>query len=165
MKSSEFNAAPKLRMSPGIFSLVSFPLPSFTHHQPYPITILFITFFFIGRIKKIPGTLASLISLVPGWIILNYTNTYIFLLVIIVYTVISYFYTVKYIKTQNDKDPKEIVADEVVAMWTILLFIPINIQQYILCFIIFRFFEQSRAINNSIILNILQKRVHIFWMS
>ena len=77
---------------------------------------IFITFFFIGRIKKIPGTLASLISLVPGWIILNYTNTYIFLLVIIVYTVISYFYTVKYIKTQNDKDPKEIVADEVVAM-------------------------------------------------
>tara|TARA_B100001750_G_C15470522_1_gene579529 strand:- start:943 stop:1398 length:456 start_codon:yes stop_codon:yes gene_type:complete len=105
---------------------------------------IFITFFFIGRIKKIPGTLASLISLVPGWIILNYTNTYIFLLVIIVYTVISYFYTVKYIKTQNDKDPKEIVADEVVAMWTILLFIPINIQQYILCFIIFRFFDISK---------------------
>ena len=100
---------------------------------------IFITFLFVGRVKKIPGTLASLLSLAFGWIILNYTNTYIFLLVIIVYATISYFYTVEYIKTQKDKDPREVVADEVVAMWTILLFVPINIQQYILCFAIFRF--------------------------
>ena len=115
---------------------------------------IFITFFFVGRIKKIPGTIASLLSLVLGWIILNYTNTYIFLLVIIVYTAISYFYTVEYIKTQNDKDPREVVADEVVAMWTILLFIPINIQQYILCFAIFRFFDISKIYP----INIIEKK-------
>ena len=115
---------------------------------------IFITFFFVGRIKKIPGTLASLLSLVLGWIILNYTNTYIFLLVIIVYTAISYFYTVEYIKTQKDKDPREVVADEVVAMWAILLFVPINIQQYILCFVIFRFFDISKIYP----INIIEKK-------
>ena len=115
---------------------------------------IFITFLFVGRVKKIPGTLASLLSLAFGWIILNYTNTYIFLLVIIVYASISYFYTVEYIKTQNDKDPREVVADEVVAMWAILLFVPINIQQYILCFAIFRFFDISKIYP----INIIEKK-------
>ena len=115
---------------------------------------IFITFLFVGRVKKIPGTLASLLSLAFGWIILNYTNTYIFLLVIIVYASISYFYTVEYIKTQKDKDPREVVADEVVAMWTILLFVPINIQQYILCFVIFRFFDISKIYP----INIIEKK-------
>ena len=115
---------------------------------------IFITFLFVGRVKKIPGTLASLLSLAFGWIILNYTNTYIFLLVIIVYASISYFYTVEYIKTQKDKDPREVVADEVVAMWTILLFVPINIQQYILCFAIFRFFDISKIYP----INIIEKK-------
>ena len=115
---------------------------------------IFITFLFVGRVKKIPGTLASLLSLAFGWIILNYTNTYIFLLVIIVYASISYFYTVEYIKTQKDKDPREVVADEVVAMWTILLFVPINIQQYILCFAIFTFFDISKIYP----INIIEKK-------
>ena len=95
-----------------------------------------------------------MLSLAFGWIILNYTNTYIFLLVIIVYASISYFYTVEYIKTQKDKDPREVVADEVVAMWTILLFVPINIQQYILCFAIFRFFDISKIYP----INIIEKK-------
>ena len=118
------------------------------------INILISTFFGYGYISKIPGSITSAVTTIFIYIsyeILEYTNlkfSIIFFLLLFFYS----FYAVKDSESEfKNKDPRQIVIDEVLgqAMPLILILylnqknlISISIEiYYVLSFIFFRFFD------------------------
>ena len=77
---------------------------------------LFVTFFGIGTVRFAPGTITSLITTVllfSLFHILNISN-YIILLFLFLIFFYSFYAVAVYIKENENKDPKEVVIDEVI---------------------------------------------------
>ena len=113
------------------------------------LNLLFLTFFMIGKVKYAPGTLASLITCVLFFILINifsFTIIFLFTLVIFLYSFIAINNSFKEFKSE---DPQEIVIDEVVGQMLPLLAIPIYETLYPLptiyycfsSFVLFRIFD------------------------
>ena len=114
---------------------------------------LFVTFFGLGTIRYAPGTITSLITtflLFSFFHIINLPNNIIFFFLMLVF-IYSFFAVGDYIKENKNKDPKEVVIDEVIGQS-----IPIYLYEiahgtiknseeaflyYIYIFILFRFFD------------------------
>ena len=118
------------------------------------INVLISTFFGYGYLTKIPGTITSLVTaffIYIAYEYLEYTNlkfSLIFFMLLFFYS----FYAVKDAESEfKNKDPRQIVIDEVLgqAMPLILLLylnqnnqLSIQIEiYYLLSFVIFRFFD------------------------
>ena len=118
------------------------------------INILLSTFFGYGYLTKIPGTVTSAVTTVFLYVayeVLGYNDLYfsvIFFILLFFYS----FYAVKDSETEfENKDPRQIVIDEVLGQSMPLILIlflnkngQINISieiYYILSFIFFRFFD------------------------
>ena len=114
---------------------------------------LFVTFFGLGTFRYVPGTITSLVTtilLFSLYHILNFSSNLILLIFTIIF-IYSFYAVSDYIKNNENKDPNEIVIDEVIGQ-----FIPIYLYEishgiqknpqesffyYILIFILFRFFD------------------------
>tara|TARA_B100000575_G_scaffold284671_1_gene279013 strand:+ start:49 stop:540 length:492 start_codon:yes stop_codon:yes gene_type:complete len=118
------------------------------------LNVLFSTFFGYGYLTKIPGTVASAVTVIFIYIayeMLDYTNlkfSIIFFIILFIYS----FYAVKDAESEfENKDPRQIVIDEVLGQsmpLILLLYLKQNMQlnlpveiYYILSFIFFRFFD------------------------
>ena len=120
------------------------------------INFLFVSLFGIGKIKKIPGSFASLTTTLFLFFlfqILNISpNTFLFFLIIIIF--ISFFAINIFIKNLDNKDPKEVVIDEFIGQS-----IPICLYEiahegtketahvltlYFIMFILFRIFDIAK---------------------
>ncbi len=118
------------------------------------INILLSTLFGCGYISNIPGTLASALTTIFIYLayeVLGYTNLK-FLTIFFTLLLFYSFYAVKETESEfKNKDPKQIVIDEVLGQTLpliLLLFLKKNNQislpietYYILSFIFFRFFD------------------------
>ena len=111
--------------------------------------LLFITFFKIGEIKYVPGTIASLVTCLLFLLFLNFLNIVIlffFTLLITFYSFVAINYS---LDSFDSNDPREIVIDEVVGQMLPLLAIPIYETLYlapkeyycIMAFVLFRLFD------------------------
>ncbi len=120
------------------------------------IIFLFVTLFGIGKISKIPGSIASLITTIFLFFLLHILgispNIILFSVIIIFFLSL---YAVKiFIKNLDNKDPKEIVIDEFIGQS-----IPICLYEiahegtketnqvlifYFIMFILFRIFDISK---------------------
>ena len=118
------------------------------------INTLIATFLKIGYAKHLPGTLASFVSGLFIYIFLIKTNpTALTQLTILLILLITAFLSIKkYQKTSKEKDPKEIVIDEVVGMYISLIFLNLiktnpyttigsEIDYFLLSFVLFRLFD------------------------
>jgi len=78
------------------------------------INFLFVTLFGIGKLKKIPGTYASLVTTIFLFFLFHIFNisVNIVLISIILIFFISLYSVNIFIKDLDNKDPKEIVIDE-----------------------------------------------------
>ena len=77
---------------------------------------LFVTFFGIGTIRYAPGTITSLITtilLFSFFHIINISSNIILVCLIIIF-LYAFYAIAYYIKDNENKDPKEIVIDEVI---------------------------------------------------
>ena len=120
------------------------------------INFLFVTLFGIGKIKKIPGSFASLATTLFLFFlfhILNVSPNIVLFLIIIIFFIS--FYTVNiFIKDLTNKDPKEVVIDEFIGQS-----IPICLYEiahegtketsqvltfYFIMFILFRLFDIAK---------------------
>ena len=114
---------------------------------------LFVTFFGLGTLRYAPGTFTSLITTVflfSLFHIINLSNIIIliFILLILLY---SFYAIAHYIKDIQNKDPKEVVIDEVIGqsvpiyLYEVAHGIDKSFQEaaiyYLLIFILFRFFD------------------------
>ena len=120
------------------------------------INFLFVTLFGIGKLKKIPGSYASLATTIFLFIlfhILNFSPNIVLLGVIIVFLISLYAVNI-FIKDMDNKDPKEVVIDEFIGQS-----IPICLYEiahegtketsqvltfYFIMFILFRIFDISK---------------------
>ena len=117
------------------------------------INFMFVSLFGIGKIKKIPGTFGSLFTtlfLFFSFHILNVSANIILFSVIIIFF-ISFYAVNIYIKDLSNKDPKEVVIDEVIGQSIPLYLYEIShniskdsndaLKFYLIIFILFRFFD------------------------
>ena len=78
------------------------------------INFLFVTLFGIGKIGKIPGSIASLVTTLFLFFIFHFLNispNIILIFVIIIFFISLYSVNI-FIKDMDNKDPKEVVIDE-----------------------------------------------------
>ena len=120
------------------------------------INFYFVTLFGIGKLKKIPGSYASLATTVFLFIlfhILNFSPNIVLIGVIIVFLISLYAVNI-FIKDMDNKDPKEVVIDEFIGQS-----IPICLYEiahegtketsevltfYFIMFILFRIFDIAK---------------------
>ena len=120
------------------------------------INFYFVTLFGIGKLKKIPGSYASLATTIFLFIlfhILNFSPNIVLIGVIIVFLISLYAVNI-FIKDLDNKDPKEVVIDEFIGQS-----IPICLYEiahegtketnevltfYFIMFILFRIFDIAK---------------------
>ena len=120
------------------------------------INYLFVTLFGIGKIKKIPGSVASLATILFLFFLFHIVNINpnIVLFSLIIIFCISLYAVNIFIRDLDDKDPKEIVVDELIGQS-----IPICLYEiahdttketneiltfYFIMFILFRIFDITK---------------------
>ena len=117
------------------------------------INFLFVTLFGIGKIKKVPGSFASLATTIFLFFlfhILNISLNIVLICVIIIFFISLYAINI-FIKDLDNKDPKEIVIDEFIGqsipicLYEIVHEGPKETDQvlifYFIMFILFRIFD------------------------
>ena len=117
------------------------------------INFLFVTLFGIGKIKKIPGSIASLATTLFLFFlfhILNISPNIVLISVIIIFFISLYAVNI-FIKNLENKDPKEVVIDEFIgqsiplSLYEVAHNVPKDSDQilkfYFIMFILFRIFD------------------------
>ena len=117
------------------------------------LNFLFVTFFGIGTIRYAPGTITSFITtifLFSSFHILELSKSIILIIFLLIFFY-SFYAVANYIKDSSNKDPKEVVIDEVIGQ-----FIPIYLYEiahddvkdfqeailfYFYIFLLFRFLD------------------------
>ena len=120
------------------------------------INFLFVTLFGIGKLKKIPGSYASLATTILLFFlfhILNFSPNFVLIGIIIIFIVSLYAVNV-FIKDLDNKDPKEVVIDEFIGqsipicLYEIAHTEPTNPSRvltfYFIMFILFRIFDITK---------------------
>ena len=120
------------------------------------INFLFVTFFGIGKIKKIPGSFASLVTTLFLFFLFHILNTSpnIVLFSVIIIFFISLYAVNIFIKDLTNKDPKEVVIDEFIGqsipicLYEVAHDMPKETDQvlkfYFIMFILFRIFDIAK---------------------
>jgi len=120
------------------------------------INFLFVTLFGIGKIKKIPGSIASLATILFLFFlfhVLNFSPNIVLILLIIIFFISLYAIKI-FIKDLKYKDPKEVVIDEFigqsipVCLYELAHNIPEEPDQvlkfYFIMFVLFRIFDITK---------------------
>ena len=120
------------------------------------INFLFVTLFGIGKLKKIPGSYASLATTLFLFFIfhiLNFSPNYVLFGVIIIFFISLYSINI-FTKKLKNKDPKEIVIDEFIGQSLPICLYEIAHQDsneisqvltfYFIMFILFRIFDITK---------------------
>ncbi len=120
------------------------------------INFLFVTLFGIGKIKKIPGSIASLATtffLFFLFHILNISPNIVLISLIIIFFISLYAVNI-FIKDLENKDPKEIVIDEFIGqsiplcLYEVAHNVPKETSEilkfYFIMFILFRIFDITK---------------------
>jgi len=114
---------------------------------------LFVTMLGLGKIKFIPGTIGSLATVIILYVIfhiLNVSSNFVLLGLVIIF-IYSFPAVSSYIKDNENKDPGEIIIDELIgqAIPSFLYEISHGTKKnpdealifYCICFVLFRFFD------------------------
>ena len=114
---------------------------------------LFVTMLGIGKIKRIPGTVGSLATIIILYVLfhtLNISSNFILLGLIIIF-IYSFTAVASHTENSENKDPKEIVIDELIGQSIPIYLYEIShgtekspdeaIIFYVVCFVLFRFFD------------------------
>ena len=120
------------------------------------INFLFVTLFGIGKIKKIPGSLASLVTTLFLFFlfhILNISPNIVLIALIIIFFISLYAVNI-FIKDLENKDPREVVIDEFIGQSIPLCLYEVahNVPKetgeilkfYFIMFILFRIFDITK---------------------
>ncbi|WP_440670421.1 phosphatidylglycerophosphatase A family protein [Candidatus Pelagibacter sp. HIMB1483] len=120
------------------------------------LNTLFVTMFGLGKIPKIPGTFGSLATVILLYILFHILNlsSNIILLGLIIIFVFSFSAIATHIKNNENKDPKEIIIDELIGQSIPIYLYEIShgtskssdeaIIFYGVCFVLFRFFDIAK---------------------
>tara|TARA_Y100000816_G_scaffold57449_1_gene37553 strand:+ start:3402 stop:3896 length:495 start_codon:yes stop_codon:yes gene_type:complete len=120
------------------------------------INFLFVTMFGLGKISKIPGSVASLFTVLILFILFHVIeiSPNLMLILIILVSIVAIFSINIFIKDYDDKDPKEVVIDEFIGQSIPVCLYEIAHQDtksvsevltfYFIMFIMFRIFDIAK---------------------
>ena len=120
------------------------------------INILFVTMFGIGKLPRIPGSYASLVTVIFLYILFNIflVPAEVFLFFLVGIFIISLFAVNLFIKDLTNKDPKEVVIDEFIGQSIPICLYEIAHSEttnssriiifYFIMFILFRIFDITK---------------------
>ena len=120
------------------------------------INFLFVTLFGIGKIRKVPGSIASLVTTLFLFFLFHILNASpnIILFGIIFVFLISLYAVNIFIEDLTNKDPKEVVIDEFIGqsipicLYEVAHTIPKdsedNLKFYLIMFVLFRVFDVAK---------------------
>ena len=120
------------------------------------INFLFVSLFGIGKIKKIPGSFASLATTLFLFFLFHILNVSpnIVLFAIIIVFLISFYAVNVFIKDLTNKDPKEIVIDEFIGQSIPICLYEVahnmpkdnedTLKFYLIMFVLFRLFDIAK---------------------
>ena len=103
------------------------------------LSLLIITFFYIGKIRHAPGTFSSLATLLI-WILFIPEDYFIRISITFLLTIIGFIFIKLSLPNFQEEDPQSIVIDEVVGMSVALIFIN-DLSIMIIAFLLFRMFD------------------------
>ena len=107
----------------------------------HPVS-LFCTWFGTGLIPKVGGTTGTLAALPFAWLIRHYTGMEGLLFGAVAVFFLGWLATNYYMRRFRTKhDPREVVIDEVAAIWLVLACLPADNSSYVVGFILFRMFD------------------------
>ena len=122
----------------------------------YNIIFLFVTLFGVGKLKKIPGSYASLVTTIFLFFLFhiqNFSPNIVLIGVIIVFFISLYAVNI-FIKDLDNKDPKEVVIDEFIGQSIPICLYEIShegtketdqiLTFYFIMFILFRVFDITK---------------------
>ena len=117
------------------------------------LNTLFVTMFGLGKLPKIPGTFGSLATIIILYVlfhILNLSSNLILIGLMIIF-IFSFLAVATHIKDNENKDPKEVIIDELIGQSIPIYLYEIShgtekstdeaIIFYCICFVLFRFFD------------------------
>ncbi|MBN4047795.1 phosphatidylglycerophosphatase A [Oceanicaulis sp. AH-315-P02] len=102
------------------------------------------TFFGTGYLRPAPGTWGSLAALPLGVWVLVVSDWYVLLALTIVIFFIGIWASDRYSKITGNKDPSEVVIDEVAGQWLALVFVQPVLWQVLAAFVLFRLFDITK---------------------
>ena len=99
------------------------------------------TVFGLGNFTKMPGTLGSIVGVCLGFILLYFFPIQIVIIFFIFFLALS-LYAIKIYQIQEGKsDKSEIIIDEVLGQFLVIMFIEPEFLQLFWAFMLFRFFD------------------------
>ena len=107
-------------------------------------SVLWLTFFGAGLLRPAPGTWGSVVALAVWWWGLSEWPVLTQGLVVVVYSLVSWWVCAKFLHRTGLHDETQIVADEVAGLWLALLFVPVTWWAGLLTFALFRFFDIAK---------------------
>jgi phosphatidylglycerophosphatase A len=99
------------------------------------------TWFGAGLLPIGPGTWGSAAALPIGFILMWLGGPWALGIAILGVTIIGWWAAGEFVKALNAQDPPEIVVDEVVSQWLVLMIAPLTWWGYLAAFLIFRVFD------------------------
>lgn len=103
------------------------------------LSLLIITFFYIGMIRHAPGTFSSLVTLLI-WILFIPGDYFIRISITFLLTIIGFIFIKLSLPNFKENDPQSIVIDEVIGMSVALIFIN-DLSIMIIAFFLFRMLD------------------------
>ena len=103
------------------------------------LSLLIITFFYIGMIRHAPGTFSSLVTLLI-WILFIPGDYFIRISITFLLTIIGFIFIKLSLPNFQENDPQSIVIDEVIGMSVALIFIN-DLSIMIIAFLLFRMLD------------------------
>ena len=120
------------------------------------LNYMFVSMFGIGSISKIPGSIASLTTVLILLLLFHYlkVSASTFLIFLVIIFIISIFSINRFIKDKDNKDPKEVVIDEFIGQSIPICLYEIGhpntnsfvetLTVYFIIFILFRVFDITK---------------------
>jgi phosphatidylglycerophosphatase A len=117
------------------------------------LNTLFVTMFGLGKLSKFPGTIGSLATIITLYVLFHILNlsSNLILIGLVVIFIFSFFAVATHIKNSENKDPKEVIIDELIGQSIPIYLYEIShgtekspgeaIIFYCICFVLFRFFD------------------------
>ncbi len=102
---------------------------------------LIATGFGLGRLPKAPGTWGSLGALVLFALIGPFSHAAIQSALTVIFFVLGIWAAGHYAATKKERDPKEIVIDEIAGQWLALVGFKVTLLNLLLAFFFFRLFD------------------------
>ncbi len=99
------------------------------------------TVFGLGNFTKMPGTLGSIAGVFLGFILLSFFPIQLVIVFFIFLLALSLYAIKIYQKQIGKSDKTEIIIDEVLGQLLVLMFIELEVLQFLCAFILFRFFD------------------------